>query len=114
MPVRKIARAANPDSQPRFPGVPIDLAGAVYVVPPLSIRALGEMREKFSAMVNAGGEADLSRAGDLLDLALAAVRRNYPEMTLDELGEAVDMGNFTQLIQAVLGQVPRIASPTQS
>jgi hypothetical protein len=46
---------------------------------------------------------DLSQVEDLLEICLAALKRNYPEITLEELGDIVDLGNFKPLVAAVMG-----------
>ena len=47
---------------------------------------------------------DLSQVEDLLEICLAALKRNYPQLTLTELVDIVDLVNFAPLIKAVMGQ----------
>jgi hypothetical protein len=97
---------------PRFAGQEVNLGGTMYVVPPLALGALKQLLPKIKALTI--GEdllPDLSQVVDLLEICLAALRRNYPALTLEELGDIVDLGNFKTLVAAVMGAVgPRGAS----
>jgi hypothetical protein len=69
---------------PRFAGQEVNLGGTMYVVPPLALGALKQLLPKIKALTI--GEdllPDLSQVVDLLEICLAALRRNYPALTLD-------------------------------
>lgn len=90
---------------PRFAGQDVNLGGTVYTVPPLALGALRRLLPKIQAL-SLGEDLmpDLSQVVDLLEICLAALQRNYPDMTLEELGDIVDLGNFKQLVAVVMGQ----------
>jgi hypothetical protein len=90
---------------PRFAGQAVNLGGTTYIVPPLALGALKQLLPKIKALTI--GEdllPDLSQVVDLLEICLAALKRNYPELTLEELGDIVDLGNFKTLVAAVMAQ----------
>jgi hypothetical protein len=88
-----------------IPGVKINLGGDEYIVPPLNFRQL----EKHSKLLD--DLPDVLAAGDvkkqwqiILTLALAALSRNYPDLTLEKLKDIIDLGNLAALTEAVMGQ----------
>lgn len=90
---------------PRFAGQAVNLGGTTYVVPPLALGALRQLLPKIKALtLGEDSLPDLSQVADLLEICLAALRRNYPAMTLDELADIVDLVNFKPLVAAVMGQ----------
>jgi hypothetical protein len=90
---------------PRFAGQDVNLGGTNFVVPPLALGALKTLLPKIQKLsIGADGVPDLSQVEDLLEVCLAALRRNYPELTLVELVDIVDLVNFQPLVKAVMGQ----------
>ncbi len=85
-----------------LPGIPFDFgAGRVLVVPPLSLTAL----EKFNAQLSALPElaaTDPKAIGTILELAHQTLRRNYPEMSRDEVGDLIDLGNMAELYACLM------------
>ena len=88
-----------------IPGVKINLGGDEYIVPPLNFRQL----EKHSKLLDE--LPDVLAAGEvkkqwqiILSLALAALSRNYPDLTLEKLKDIIDLGNLAVLTEAVMGQ----------
>jgi hypothetical protein len=83
----------------RFKGVAIELGGAPYVLPPLSLGALEDFEqrlESFSAL------KVIDQVRLVVDLVHRALRRNYPELTRDEVRELVDTDNAFDLFAKVL------------
>ncbi|MDB4882390.1 MAG: hypothetical protein JWL95_1156 [Gemmatimonadetes bacterium] len=95
--------APSPAPSPRFPGVSIELGGRVFVVPPLSLASLRSLHEKLDGIV-LDEIPDLSKTVDLLEVALAALQRNYPELTISELADLVDVSTFGPLMLAAMGR----------
>jgi hypothetical protein len=84
----------------KIKGVTIDLSGVEYVVPPLNLASLQNLQDKLSGFT---GGADLKSVGIVADCALAALKRNYPEITREELLEVIDLGNMLELMNAIMG-----------
>jgi len=102
-------RERDETGSPRFAGVSIRLGRRDYVVPPLSLAQLkrfaGEL-SRLSELPHNGVVAPLPEQYDaVIELALAAIHRNYPEVTRAHLVEVVDLANFGPLIRAALGTV---------
>jgi len=94
----------SPDFSVRFEGVPVTLGGTRYTVPPLSlkqVRLLTPILESFRTVTVDNFDANSLDA--LMTVIHAALSRNYPNISRDDLEELVDMGNAGALMAAVLG-----------
>lgn len=94
-----------PDPAPRFKGHSIDLGGRVYIVPPLTLRQVGDLESKMAAIE---GLTENTPAGEyfdaVLEIILPAMRRNYPTLTRDALDDAIDLNNVWALVRAATGR----------
>lgn len=93
---------STPAGTPRFKGVPVTLAETTYIVPPLALKDMKVLLPRIRSMevTPDGVPLDLDV---LLDVATAAIKRNYPSITLAELEEIVDVSNMAQLAEACFG-----------
>ena len=73
-------------------GIDTDIGGTVYTVPPLSLGAVERFQDRLAAPTGS----------DIIDIALAALKRNYPDLTRDELAEQIDVENVQRVIEAVM------------
>lgn len=81
-------------------GIPKELGGRVLVIPPLSLGAIEQLQERLSSFT--GDIADKTQAPIVIDAAHAALRRNYPELTREEVGELIDLENMVEIFEAVM------------
>jgi hypothetical protein len=81
-------------------GIKVVLGGVERVVPPLNLGALIELKDRLAAF--RPGEVDTGSVDTLLECLYRALRRNYPEITKEEIAEHVDLGNMVELMQAVM------------
>ena len=93
-------------SAPRYAGAIVDLGGTEFTVPPVALKTLKLYATKLKEMKTdaSGVPTDMADLDLILDLALAALNRNYPALKKSELEEIVDLGNFAPLSLAVFGQ----------
>lgn len=84
----------------RIKGVPVEMSGQTYVIPPLSLGALEQLQERLAA-VN-GDISDAAQVATVVDAAHAALRRNYPELTREAVAELVDVGNMVEVFEALM------------
>ena len=73
-------------------GIETDIGGTKFTVPPLSLGAVERFQDKFAAPTGS----------DIIDISLAALRRNYPALTRDELAELIDVENVQRVMEAVM------------
>ena len=92
-----------------------------YLVPALTFRALRELQPQLETLKNAanGGAANLlsvDQMGLVIKVAHAALKRNYPDMTEEQVEDLVDTGNIFQVFGAIikvsgLGEKPASGEP---
>lgn len=84
----------------KYPGVKKNIGGVDYVIPPISLGALQQLQPDIAAF------SDSVIDGNSIQTATtvihAALKRNYPELTLEEVGEMVDVGNMFELFELVM------------
>jgi len=88
---------------PKFEGIEFDFGGGrVYVIPPLTLHDLQRMRAQLSAL-QATVETDALAGADLcIDILHAALIRNYPTLTRDDVGNLLDLSNMHGAIQCAM------------
>lgn len=70
------------------------------VLPPLNFRSLkqyGKQLETFTL-----GKADLESIDLVAVLAFESAKRNYPDITKEKLEDLIDVGNMTQIMDALM------------
>lgn len=84
-------------------GTIVSIGGTDYTVPPLNFSRAKKVLPLLLAM-NASGdaldEAKLDAGTQLVHLALT---RNYPELTIEQVEDMLDMRNFPLIVAAVMG-----------
>lgn len=92
-------------------GQPIKLGGVVYTIPPLSLGAVELYEEQLDKMESLPRTQQLRL---IVDVAHAALRRNYPEITRAAVAELVDLANANQVYAAVMAVTVPAADPEAS
>ena len=82
-------------------GIKFAFADRELVIPPLSLTAHEQLVDRLDA-VRSGGLVGAASTGTIIDAVHAALKRNYPEMTRDEVGELLDLGNMSEALEAVM------------
>lgn len=86
----------------KIPGIEYDFgAGRVYTLPPLTMGAMERLQKGLAALSTAEALSPESIT-TIVDAAHAALRRNYPSMTREEVADLVDVGNMFDVVGAVL------------
>lgn len=84
-----------------IPGIEYDFGGGrVYTVPPLALGALQRLQKKLEALATASA-TDPTSIATVIEAAHAALKRNYPDITEDQVGELVDLGNMHDVIACI-------------
>jgi len=69
------------------------------VVPPLNFRSLQELQGRLQSFQ---GGIDAESMELVLDATTAALQRNYPDMTRDEVIDLLDVGNMGEVMEAIM------------
>jgi hypothetical protein len=86
-------------------GVWVRMGDKEYKVAPLNFKALRELAPSIAVLqeVTPGAMPSVEQMGVLVRLTLAALQRNYPATTEDEVADILDFGNFGAVLGAVMG-----------
>jgi hypothetical protein len=85
-------------------GVVIRMGGRDWIVPPLTFRQLRRLQPKLEglARIRLGGDMSLEHVTTLCEIVQAALARNYPELSLDDIEDLLDLGNARAVVTAIL------------
>jgi len=94
-------------------GVNITLGGRDYIVPALNFRALRACQPDLDLISHTDeGAFGAERMAAICRIAHAAIRRNYADVTIDEIEDGIDLNNVADVITAVLGQSGLVKTDT--
>lgn len=86
-------------------GVKINMGGRDFIVPPLNFAALRRLGPELAIAETVTSAPTLQELEAVVKLVHAALVRNYPEITLAEVEELLDMGNTISVLRAITGAV---------
>ena len=72
------------------------------MVPPLSLGTIKTMQAEVQALQSMAGVPSPSQIDTVISLFHAALVRNYPDMPRSDVEEDVDLGNYADLLVAVM------------
>jgi hypothetical protein len=84
-----------------FKGEAIDLGGAEYIIPPLSLEKLEELEPQFHALAMPSASFR-GRVDALMPILLASFQRNYPEITDQQLRQLLDLPSLNRLVEIIM------------
>ena len=85
-----------------IPGIDFNFGGGrVYTLPPLSLGALQRLQGQLDDMQNTA-VLQPATVATVVQATLAALKRNYPTMTADDVAELVDVANMFDVISCVM------------
>lgn len=93
---------ANPTAAAPVAGQPVVLGGREYTVPPLSLFHVRHFANQLKTLDLSGG-MDPEKLDLITQVVHAAMKRNYPDISQDQLLELLDLGNVYRVFEAVMG-----------
>jgi hypothetical protein len=85
-----------------IPGIEVDFGGGrLYTVPPLALGALQRLQGKLSQL-NQASSLEPATVDAVIAATHSALVRNYPEITVEQVGDLIDVGNMHDVISSVL------------
>ena len=84
-------------------GVVVNLAGQDYIIPALSFKQLRALETDLAQLEGLKGRPTPEQQDVVVRIVQAAVSRNYPDVTIEQLSDMMDMANFLPTIEAVMG-----------
>lgn len=85
-----------------IPGKTLQLAGRDWVVPPINFAALKKHRALIAEMRAGSVELTDAQQDAMLDLIYLALRRNYPDITPEEVDDMIDLANMQPVFEAIM------------
>ena len=85
-----------------IPGVAVAMGGQDWIVPPLTLGQLRRLMPKVRQLTEVGASMGEAQINVLIDIVTAALQRNYPETTPDNVENLLDLGNASAVLNAVL------------
>lgn len=83
----------------KIKGTEIELGGTTYVVPPLNLAQVEYFQERLQGYTGGLDPESIKLAGEVV---FAALSRNYPDITIEQVKEVLDLGNMHDVFSAVL------------
>ncbi|HUC62651.1 MAG TPA: hypothetical protein VMF53_11925 [Alphaproteobacteria bacterium] len=90
-------------AEPPYDGVPVRLGTREWIVPALNLRQLRRLAPKFALLGSVGAGMGEEQIDALVEIAHAALGRNYPTLTEDQVAELIDLANAGTLVKAIVG-----------
>lgn len=86
-----------------IPGIEFDFGGGnVKILPPLSLGALQRLQGKLEAFGKIENPLAPEALATVIEATHAALKRNYPDITIPEVAELIDVSNMHLAISSVL------------
>lgn len=82
-----------------IPGIELELAGTVYIVPPLTLASMEKLQGQLSAF---DGTMQPDSVKTVIDCAYLAIKRNYPDITREQVAEMIDLSDMADVMAAVM------------
>lgn len=84
----------------KIPGTPFRFDGEDVIMPPLALLHLSNFKEQLKNFK--GDTNDMSQIDTVIDVCHAALSRNYPELTREEVGMALGLESFQEVMIAIV------------
>jgi hypothetical protein len=87
-----------------IPGITIAMGSRDWLVPPLTLGQLFKFMPRVQELTTTSpvGALGSEQLAVLVEIVTAALQRNYPEITADEVANLLDLGNARAVLAATL------------
>ena len=73
-----------------------------YRIPPLAFRAVQELQDEVAALAQMGVRPTPDQMSTVTRIVHSAMSRNYPSITMAQIDDMLDLGNYQDVLSAVL------------
>ena len=84
----------------KIKGIPVEFGDETLVVPPLALGALEQLQDRIAKFKGDVGDKD--QVATVIDAAHSALKRNYPDLSREEVADMIDVGNMAEVFEAVM------------
>jgi hypothetical protein len=85
----------------KIPGTELNLGGVIFIAAPFNLDGVQEAMTLLESLKDAKSVQDNLKG--TAQVLLISLRRNYPDLTIDELAPLIDLGNWQKALMAVCG-----------
>lgn len=85
-----------------------------YRIPALAFGAVSELQDDVEALRDMNGRPKPEHMHIVAKIVHAAMVRNYPDITVEQVGDMLDLGNYSDVLSAVLNISGFTKGPSQS
>ena len=85
-------------------GATITMGGRDWIVPPLNLKAIKKLGPAIEEIQKSTSQFDMLPV--IGQLVLAALSRNYPDLSADEVDDMLDLSNSQTVMMAILATPP--------
>lgn len=86
-----------------YKGTVITLGDTEFTVAPLTFKQLRTLEPELITLESMSTRPTSEQQDAVMRIIHASVSRNNPEVSLDDMGDLIDMGNLRPAIEAVMG-----------
>lgn len=86
-----------------YEGESIKIKGDEYIIPGLSLGQIEQFADRIAVVAAGGDKLNKEIIQTISEIIQAALSRNYPEITLEQVKDMLDMRNMRQVFEAVMG-----------
>lgn len=80
----------------------VSIGDEQYRIPPLAFRAVQELQDEVSALAQMGARPTPDQMSTVTRIVHSAMSRNYPSITMELIDDMLDLGNYQDVLSAVL------------
>lgn len=84
----------------KIKGIEFTFGEEKLVIPPISLGALEQLQERIGKF--SGDALDAGQVATVVDATFAALKRNYPEITRERVGDLIDVENMAEVFSCVM------------
>lgn len=91
----------------------VQLGDELYRIPPLAFRDLQDLADEIESLKDIDGRPSQAQMRTVVKIVLAALKRNYPSATMEQVDDMLDIGNYGVVLNAVLsiGGLRKVGGP---
>lgn len=87
-------------SLPKFEGIAKTIGGVEYIIPPINLRTLKQLQSEIEHFQD--GTVNAESIDTAITVIHSALKRNYPDLSIDDVSDLVDVANMFELFEIVM------------
>lgn len=90
-------------------GIKVKLGNKEYFVPPLNFKRLRQLKADIELLSSVKGTPTDEQMNAVVKVVHSAIERNYPDLTIDDVEEMLDLANAGTVVKAIMGGAGLVA-----